>query len=187
MKQETSHKPIIVVLGMHRSGTSLTARALQVLGVDLGRHLILLINDDNNKGFWEDIDINDFDNALLEKMGSAWDHLALLDENEQTHKLFAQRKTAASMLKNKIKSAVIIRFKDPRAAILLPFWKTVFQKLGLDDSYVIAVRNPISVANSLLNRIDMPLEADIRLWAKHMVTHLSDYLWSSNGHKEIAV
>ena len=35
MTKEAFHKPIIVVLGMHRSGTSVTARALQVLGVDL--------------------------------------------------------------------------------------------------------------------------------------------------------
>ena len=124
---------------------------------------------------------------MLEKVGSSWDRLTLLDENAQTHKLVAQREVAVSMLKNKMKSAEIFGFKGPRTAILLPFWQTVFQKLELDDSYVIAVRNPINVSNSLLKRNDMPLEVGILLWAKHMVTHPSDYLWSSNGYKEIAV
>ena len=85
MKQETFHKPIIVVLGMHPSGTSLTARALQVLGVYLGEHLIPPIDGNNDKGFWEGIDINDFDYALLEKVDSSWDRLKLLDESVQTH------------------------------------------------------------------------------------------------------
>ena len=85
MKLEVINKPIIVVLGMHRSGTSLTTRALQVLGVDLGEHLIPPIDGDNDKGFWEDIDINDFDNALLERVGASWDRLKLLDESVQTH------------------------------------------------------------------------------------------------------
>ena len=187
MKLEVINKPIIVVLGMHRSGTSLTTRMLQVLGVDLGGHLIPPIDGDNDKGFWEDIDINDFDNALLEKVGSSWDRLTLLDENVQTHKLVAQREAAVSMLKKKMKSAEIFGFKDPRTAILLPFWQTVFQELDLDDSYVIVVRNPINVANSLLERNDMPLEAGILLCAKHMVTHPSNYLWSSNGYKEVGV
>ena len=168
---------------MHRSGTSLTTRALKVLGVDLGDRLIPPIDGDNDKGFWEDIDINDFDNALLEKVGSSWDRLTLLDENAQTHRLAAQRKTAVSMLKSKMKSAELFGFKDPRTAILLPFWQTVFQELDLDDSYVIAVRNPLSVANSLLKRNDMPLEAGILLWAKHM----SGILRGTQGKRRVVV
>ena len=85
MKLEIINKPIIVVLGRHRSGTNITARTLQVPGVDLGEHLIPPIGGDNDKGFWADIDINDFDNALLEKVGSSWDRLKLLDESAQTH------------------------------------------------------------------------------------------------------
>ena len=89
MKQETSQKTIIVVLGMHRSGTSLITRSLQVLGVDLGEHLIPAISGDNDKGFWEDVDINDFDNALLTKIGSAWDRLTLLNSKMQSTKFSA--------------------------------------------------------------------------------------------------
>ena len=143
MKQETSNKLVIVILCMHHSGTSLTTRVLlQVIGVDLGDHFIPPIEGDKDNVFWEDVEINDFDNALLENLGSYCDRLMLLNENAQVYKLFAQRETAVSMLKNNMKLAVLFDFKDPRTAILLLFWQTVFQKFELDISCVITVRSP---------------------------------------------
>src|SRR5210317_53351 len=94
---EESRKKLVVVLGMHRSGTSVAARALKVLGVDLGDHLIPPIKNNNDRGFWEDIDINNFNNELLDKMGSNWDRLTILDETNQHHK-FAEEKAAAKNL-----------------------------------------------------------------------------------------
>ena len=102
MTEEAAHKSIIVVLGMHRSGTSVMARALQVRGVDLGDQLMPPSKGDNEKGFWEDEDITRFDDALLETLGSSYDRLALLDEKGQCHELTAERKTAVSLLAAKI-------------------------------------------------------------------------------------
>lgn len=44
---------IIVVLGMHRSGTSAIARGLQVFGVELGNRLIPPLENNNVTGFWK--------------------------------------------------------------------------------------------------------------------------------------
>lgn len=183
MTEETAHKSIIIVLGMHRSGTSVTARALQVLGVELGDQLLPPSKGDNEKGFWEDEDITRFDDSLLETLSSTYDRLALLDENEQRHEHTAERKTAVSLLAAKMESVELFGFKDPRTAILLPFWQTVFQELALDDSYVIAIRNPLSVANSLLKRNDIPLEKGVLLWAKHM----SGMLRHTQGKQRVVV
>lgn len=60
---------IVVVLGMHRSGTSVITRGLQVLGVDLGEKLIGGIAGNNEKGFWEDAEINDFNIPLCRNCG----------------------------------------------------------------------------------------------------------------------
>ena len=67
VKQEITNKPIIWVPGMRCSGTGLLARALQVLGVDTGGRLLPSIDGDNDKVLWEDIDINDIVNAMLDK------------------------------------------------------------------------------------------------------------------------
>jgi hypothetical protein len=54
-------KKIIVVLGMHRSGTSALTRGLSTLGVGLGDTLHPA-GSDNPTGFWEDRDIIAFNN-----------------------------------------------------------------------------------------------------------------------------
>ena len=51
------HTRLIVILGMHRSGTSAITRGLQVMGVSLGNNLMPPMEDVNAKGFWEDIDL----------------------------------------------------------------------------------------------------------------------------------
>ena len=105
MIQETSQKPIIVVLGMHRSGTSLTTRALQVLGVDLGEHLIPAIDGDNEKGFWEDVDITSLDIEMLRVIERDWHHVAPITERDVDN-LKAQDylSRAADLLSDKIGS-----------------------------------------------------------------------------------
>lgn len=65
-------KEIVVVLGMHRSGTSAITRSLKVLGVDLGGRLLPAEAGINDKGFWEDVDITAFNVDLLHALGHDW-------------------------------------------------------------------------------------------------------------------
>ena len=58
---------LIVVAGMHRSGTSAFARALEVFGISLQGRLRPSA-EDNLKGFWEDQDIVDLNEALLAQL-----------------------------------------------------------------------------------------------------------------------
>lgn len=161
---------IIIVLGMHRSGTSVITRGLQVLGVDLGNNLIGGIAENNEKGFWEDAEINGFNNSLLEKLGSAWDRLNAIDDTTLLGEKFAQeRREAVELLKGKLPANSIFAFKDPRTAILLPFWQQVFEALELSPGYLVAVRNPMEVAESLLRRDKMPLLKGMLLWTKYSV------------------
>jgi hypothetical protein len=62
--KEHNHR-LIVVLGMHRIGTSVITRGLQVLGVELGNRLMPPFEGNNAKGFWEDVDINDLNIEML--------------------------------------------------------------------------------------------------------------------------
>ncbi|MBI5429093.1 MAG: hypothetical protein HY938_01405 [Nitrosomonadales bacterium] len=161
---------IIVVLGMHRSGTSAITRGLQVLDVDLGDKLIGGIAGNNEKGFWEDAEVNDFNNALLVKLGSAWDRLNAIDELAlMGPKLLPERDQAKELLRSKLRSDSIFAFKDPRTAVLLPFWQSVFDALGLTASYLIVVRNPMEVAESLSRRDGISLLKGMLLWVKYSV------------------
>ena len=62
---------LVLVLGMHRSGTSTLARGLRVLGVALGKNL-LPAHPCNPKGFFEDAGLYAFNKALLAQLGLTW-------------------------------------------------------------------------------------------------------------------
>ncbi len=162
-------KRIIVVLGMHRSGTSAIARSLQLLGVELGSSL-LSANPDNIKGFWEDAEINAFNAELLQSVGADWHSLAPVT----TEKLLNILNTgffgrALELLREKTKQISIFGIKDPRMSRLLLFWQRVFEQGDYNVSYVIALRNPLSVAQSLRNRDGFEPEKSFYLWLEHVV------------------
>ena len=66
----TAKHRIIAVLGMHRSGTSAVARGLKALGVELGEHLMPPAANNNDKGFFEDVDVNALNNEILKLIGT---------------------------------------------------------------------------------------------------------------------
>lgn len=163
-------KRVIVVLGMHRSGTSAITRSLQVLGVGLGDNLHPA-GFDNPKGFWEDRDCIAINEELLDRLGSAYDRLGLAwnpsIEDPEISPLYikAIRLVSDSVSKNH----GIWGVKDPRMCRLLGFWKSVFLACGCDASFIISLRNPISVAESLAIRNKIQAEKSYFLWLQHMV------------------
>ena len=72
---------LVIVLGMHRSGTSAVTRALTVLGVDLGSYLIES-QEDNPKGFWEDSEMLSFNERLMRAVGMEWDCLRPIRQHD---------------------------------------------------------------------------------------------------------
>jgi len=171
-------KRIVVVLGMHRSGTSTIARGLPVLGVDLGNRLLQAEAGNNEKGFWEDIDVTAFDVDLLAEMGHDWHTLAPLTPQEfDRPEIETLKLRAVQLLREKLADTTIFGLKDPRMCRLMPFWVDVFAHLKLDVSYVIACRNPMSVAHSLARRNGFALEKSYLLWLEHMllsIKHTAD-------------
>lgn len=169
------NKKLIVILGMHRSGTSTFARALKVMGVDLGNNLLPAQKDVNEKGFWEDLDVNLLNEKILFSVSNSWHHLMPLSDEElaQIEKLgFFQE--AINLLQQKVSSVEIFGLKDPRLPRLLPFWKRVFETLQLDVSYIIPLRHPLSVAQSLSRRDGFPIEKGLLMWLDHMVACLRE-------------
>ncbi len=163
-----SSKRVIVVIGMHRSGTSAVTRGLQLLGVDLGESLLPPVPGDNDKGFWEDQEIYRLNEQVLARLGTFWHGLAPISEQDlRSADLDQEREAAVSILTARFETAAVFGFKDPRTSILLPFWQSVFEEMGVSDGYVFAIRNPLSVAESLHRRNTIDREKALCLWVKY--------------------
>mgnify|MGYP000518193144 CR=1 FL=1 len=168
-----NNKKLIVILGMHRSGTSAVTRGLQVMGVDLGNQHLPPMADVNAKGFWEDVDINALNIEILTTLDNDWNQLKLVEPSDidiLREKGFIKR--AANLLKEKTKEAPLFGFKDPRTAKLLPFWQEVFSYCKLDAKYILAVRHPLSVVQSLVKRDGLSHDYCYLLWLSYVLVSL---------------
>lgn len=159
---------VVVVLGMHRSGTSALAAGLAATGVELGGDLLPGGRDENPKGFFEDEWILDFSERLLAELGCRWDSTLLLERGWwKATVLDPLRLEAARNLRERFGDVSCWGFKNPRTARLLPFWQDVFERIGHRDSYLIAVRDPLSVAASLRARNSFAVPKSHLLWLLH--------------------
>lgn len=165
---------IAVVVGMHRAGTSAVARALPVLGFDLGPRLMSADVRMNARGFFEDVDIVAQDDALLDALGADWKSVALLADAGHDDARHADAAVAArELLAARVAPTGRFACKDPRMPRLLPFWQRRFRELGLADGYVIAVRHPAAVVASLTARDGLDPRRSAWLWLVHLACSLA--------------
>ncbi|ACV64803.1 glycosyl transferase family 2 [Desulfofarcimen acetoxidans DSM 771] len=172
--KDTKNKKLIVVLGMHRSGTSAVTRGLQVLGVELGNRLMPPLEGNNDKGFFEDMDLYALNVEMLQSLGIDWHYLAPVEASDVDvlrKKGYFLR--ATELLRQKVCDVPVFGFKDPRVAKLLPFWKEVFIHCQFELGYILAVRHPLSVFKSLEKRDGFTSEKSYMLWLEHILTSLS--------------
>ncbi|MCH7666396.1 MAG: sulfotransferase family protein, partial [Acidobacteria bacterium] len=105
---------------MHRSGTSALAGAAQMLGAELGSSLLPTARD-NEKGFFEHLEIRDLHRRLLGDLGRTWHDLrALSPEELATNAIRDFRRNAREVLERDFGSAPLWGIKDPRLCRLLP-------------------------------------------------------------------
>lgn len=167
-------KKMIVVIGMHRSGTSTVMNALACLGVSLGDNL-LPPGVDNPKGFFEDKSVNDLNIEMLDAIGQTWFSLSLV-RDEDIDKLIALGyvEKAIALLDDKTRNTSVFGFKDPRVSKLLKFWKLVFARMNCEVQYVLCLRHPLSVANSLLKRNKSPIQKGYLLWLSYNMSIVTE-------------
>jgi len=175
MIHDTPSQRLIVVLGMHRSGTSALARALKVFGADLGADLLPPVPGNNERGFWEDRQIVAINDAVLGRLGLAWDAIAPVDAAALAGDRMADlRLRAVAHLRQRLDDTPVFAVKDPRMCRLLPFWRDVFAHIGVRVDLVMSLRNPVSVAQSLLRRDGIPAAKAYVLWLQHVTSMVLD-------------
>lgn len=163
----TAHRAILV-LGMHRSGTSAVTRCLNLLGVDLGKHLLPPVEGNNPKGFWENTDVVSIHEELLGALGRAWHDTRALPKNWLTSSAALDaRNRLAQLIQNEFGDSSLWAVKDPRLCRFLPLWADLLAELGIGASALLVVRHPGEVAASLKRRNDLPADAAYLSWLEH--------------------
>lgn len=152
----SSPPALILVVGMHRSGTSLLGSLLASIGVSTPGDLIA--GDSHNpSGYYERQDVIAVQEELLIALGHWWPSAAGCDALPSNWLRHAASRKAADQLrrilaieKQRQKGPWVI--KDPRTCLLLPLWREVAAELGLPLRIVLSVRDPAEVVVSLLHR-----------------------------------
>lgn len=157
----------LLITGMHRSGTSLTARMLGECGVFLGpADKLAPPRPDNPDGFFEHIDVVAINDKLLEACDSGWDIPTSLPSGWQSTPLATRYRNDATGVLAELRAGAATGpwgWKDPRTCLTWPFWKDLLA----DCAVVVCLRNPIDVALSLHARGSHSLTAAFRLWATY--------------------
>ena len=169
---------LVLVLGMHRSGTSAVAGALSCLGVSLGNRSNW--SGPDNPNFHEDLDILAIDELLLDRFGAKWDS-PTVDVLTRAWAAIDIKAAATIAVHTKLMQFPLLAIKEPRMCRLLPFWRPVLANIGCEVSVVHVIRHPMAVAKSLNKRNGIPIEAGLALWLDHVTKQFAevDYTWPS--------
>jgi cephalosporin hydroxylase len=159
----------VLVLGMHRSGTSALAGVINALGAAAPKTL-LAPKDDNPRGFFESAALVAAHDDLLKSAGSRWDDWRQFDP-------LWFRSSAAEEHREKLKELLIEEFgneplivlKDPRVCRFAPFTASILSNLNFHTVSVIPVRNPLEVAYSLQRRNNFAIPVSVFLWLRHVL------------------
>jgi hypothetical protein len=156
--------PWLLVVGVHRSGTSAVTGALGALGFTVPRVEDRMEWLESNPEHWESLSLSVFNEDLLERLGGRWDappdladdwtdSPALNDVRDPTGRLAAAFAPGGPSV-----------WKDPRVCLLLDYWRP---RLTGPLAAILVWRSPLAVARSLARRNSFALTDGLALWERY--------------------
>src|SRR2546425_6536349 len=122
---------VVCVLGMHRSGTSLLTRIINLLGVYLDpEESLMKASKWNPKGFWEHQGIIDINDEILVRFGGSWGCPPVFPDHwHKAPQLDDLRDRARRLMAKDFGDAAVWDWKDPRTYLTLPFWQMLIPSM----------------------------------------------------------
>ncbi len=165
----------IIMTGMHRSGTSLTASLLESAGINFGDRL-LGSDQGNPKGHFEDLDFVEFHIQVLRSQNetdAGWTESNKLQVQQQ---FWSEAQDLIAARQDK----PVWGWKDPRTTLFLDFWSELIPQA----KYIFVYRTPWEVVDSLFRRGDVIFQGDpdlvIPQWCNYNQAVIDFY----QGHSE---
>jgi len=145
---------VFIVLGMHRSATSLTAGGLAAMGIRMGTY-ILPPDAGNDKGHFENEEFMYLNELMLKMAGGSWDNPPSEEKILEIGPMF---KYEITHLIERSKSD-LWGWKDPRTILTIKNYLPYLE----NPHFIVNFRNPMDVAESLRVRDKMPIEDGLKL------------------------
>ena len=158
---ERDPRSALLVLGMHRSGTSAVTGALRLCGAWLGEETDLTeANAENPHGFWERRDIRQICDRLLHAAGADWWKVASFDPDAIPHAILVEQRRKFGKIISVLDQHETWVVKEPRLCLLLP----VLRDHITNPVCIHIIRNPLEVARSLQTRNGFSIAGGLALW-----------------------
>ena len=157
---------ITIVLGMHRSGTSVVAGILHFNKVSMGTYETFWPRPlpQNPKGFYENYDFRKINDTILEESDYITKHYKTrIPIPEPSKSIRGKMIKTVGNYESKFKNW---GWKDPRTCLTISNWIEVFKEVDLIEkvNIIIVSRKALSVARSLKKRNAIPLLQGVNLW-----------------------
>ena len=157
----------IVVLGMHRSGTSAMAGMLGALGCALPQRL-MPATEDNPKGYFESLGAYRANDDILASAGSDWSDWAPVNPGWADSPVAPEfRQRLINLVEDDFGGEPLIVLKDPRMCRLLPIWQQAFAAAAIQPHYILPHRHPVEVAASLHRRDGWRTSYGLLVWLRN--------------------
>ena len=162
-------QPGVIVLGMHRSGTSAVTQLLEALGLFVGEEQDIKEKSwQNPHGFFERHDVRLISEALLKSVDADWWKVRTFRPAAIPDSIVADQLVEIEAVLAKLSAHGRWVLKEPRLCVLLPiFLKSIERPL-----IVFVFRNPMEVAKSLRRRNGIPTFAGLVLWEQYNIAAL---------------
>ena len=160
---------VLVILGMHRSGTSAVAGVLTKLGGKAPEHP-MAPSPDNPRGYFESDSFMHLHDELLSSAGSSWQDWRKFNPAwYRSPAIHAFKQRAKEIFEAEFGKVPLPVLKDPRICRFVPFWGDVLKEIEATPRFVIPIRSPLDVAHSLGKREPMSLTKGLLLWLRHVL------------------
>jgi glycosyltransferase involved in cell wall biosynthesis/SAM-dependent methyltransferase len=151
----------VMVLGMHRSGTSVVARLLNMMGMYFAPEgQALPPTADNPKGYWERNDVVLLNEGILANLGCTWERVSKFDLANISNDLHKEFNNQAGNIIYNLDANRPWMLKDPRLCLTLPLWRELLEV----PVCILVYRSPIQIAQSMQNRDKFAINFGLALW-----------------------
>lgn len=171
----------VIVLGMHRSGTSALTSALAEMGFTLPSD-VMGPAPDNPRGFFEPRAVAQLNERILKSLGGSWDMpgpfvapalgMTASAGRLALHLQATYLEETRTVVKSVYAGGGPIVIKDPRITLFAPLWRKALEQLGYRPVFVHIHRDPREVAGSLRVRNGIPSPRGLKLWQTYVMAVL---------------